>query len=52
MAGSEDRPRHEESRRAASVMPDAEFVSLPGRDHGGTLFPPDEVLGSVLPFLR
>ena len=52
MAGSEDRPRHGESRRAASLMPDAEFVSLPGRDHGGTLFPPDEVLGSVLPFLR
>jgi len=51
MAGTEDRPRHEESRRAAALMPDAEFVSLPGRDHGGTLFPPDEVLAEVLPFL-
>ena len=51
MAGDEDHPRHEQSRRAASLMPDAEFVSLPGRDHGGTLFPPDEVLAEVLPFL-
>ncbi|MCT1908357.1 alpha/beta hydrolase [Brachybacterium paraconglomeratum] len=51
MAGSEDHPRHEESARAASLMPDAEFVSLPGRDHGGTLFPPDEVLAEVMPFL-
>ena len=33
-------------------MPDAEFVSLPGRDHSGTLFPPGEVLERVLPFLR
>jgi hypothetical protein len=33
-------------------MPDAEFVSLPGRDHGGTLFPAEPVLEKVLPFLR
>ncbi|AXK45638.1 alpha/beta fold hydrolase [Brachybacterium saurashtrense] len=52
MAGSEDHPRHEESRRAAALMPDAEFVSLPGRDHGGTLATADEVLAHVLPFLR
>lgn len=52
MAGTEDHPRFEESQRAASHMPDAEFVPLPGRDHGGTLFPPDEVLAHALPFLR
>ena len=52
MAGTEDHPRFEESRRAASAMPDAEFVPLPGRDHGGTLFPPELVLAAVLPFLR
>ena len=52
MAGSEDHPRHEESRRAASLMPEGEFVSLPGRDHGGTLSPSGPVLEHVLPFLR
>lgn len=52
MAGTEDHPRFEDSQRAAALMPDAEFVPLPGRDHGGTLFPPDEVLAHALPFLR
>lgn len=52
MAGTEDHPRFEESQQAAALMPDAEFVPLPGRDHGGTLFPPDEVLAHALPFLR
>ena len=52
MAGDRDHPRHEESRRAAALMPDAEFVSLPGRDHGGTLSPAGPVLEQVLPFLR
>nr|WP_245354757.1 alpha/beta hydrolase [Brachybacterium sacelli] len=52
MAGTEDHPRYEESRHAAGTMADAEFVPLPGRDHGGTLFPPDEVLAHALPFLR
>lgn len=52
MAGSEDHPRHEESRHAAELMPDAEFVSLPGRDHGATLSPAGPVLERVLPFLR
>ena len=52
MAGTEDHPRFEDSRRAAALMPDAEFVPLPGRDHGGTLFPPDEVLAHAVPFLR
>ena len=52
MAGTEDHPRVEDSRRAASLMPDADFVPLPGRDHGGTLFPPEEILEQVLPFLR
>lgn len=52
MAGTEDHPRLEESRRAAAVMPDAEFVPLPGRDHGATLFPAEDVLAHVLPFLR
>lgn len=52
MAGDQDRPRHEESRRAAALMPDAAFVSLPRRDHGGTLSPAGPVLEHVLPFLR
>jgi pimeloyl-ACP methyl ester carboxylesterase len=52
MAGDEDHPRHEESRHAAAQMPAGEFVSLPGRDHGGTLSPAGPVLEHVLPFLR
>lgn len=52
MAGTEDHPRFEESQQAAALMPDADFVPLPGRDHGATLFPPDEVLAHALPFLR
>ena len=52
MAGTEDHPRLEESQQAAALMPDADFVPLPGRDHGATLFPPDEVLAHALPFLR
>ena len=52
MAGTEDHPRFEQSRRAAALMPSARFVALSGRDHGGTLFPPEEVLEQVLPFLR
>src|SRR5690606_30525711 len=52
MAGTEDHPRCEESRRAARLMPDAHFVPLPGRDHGATLFPPGPILEHALPFLR
>lgn len=52
MAGTEDHPRFEDSQRAAALMPDAEFVPLPGRDHGGTLSPPGPILDRVLPFLR
>ncbi|WP_422115190.1 alpha/beta fold hydrolase [Brachybacterium sp. UNK5269] len=52
MAGTEDHPRFEESRRAARLMPDADFVPLPGRDHGGTLFPPGAILEHALSFLR
>ncbi|MFC7457135.1 alpha/beta fold hydrolase [Brachybacterium sp. GCM10030267] len=51
MTGTENHPRFEESRHAAETMPGAAFVPLPGRDHGGTLSPPDEVLARVLPFL-
>lgn len=52
MAGTEDHPRFEQSQRAAGLMPSARFVALAGRDHGGTLFPPDDVLEQVMPFLR
>lgn len=52
MAGTEDHPRFEQSRRAAALMPRGRFVALPGRDHGGSLFPPDPVLEHALPFLR
>lgn len=51
VAGTEDRPRLTDSRRAAELMPDAELVQLPGRDHGSTLYPPAEVLAAVVPFL-
>ena len=51
LAGSEDRPRLADSRRAAELMPTAELVVLPGRDHGSTLYPPAEVLAAVVPFL-
>lgn len=52
MAGTEDRPRVEESRRAAEIMPHGRFVPLPGRDHGSTLWPAGPVLEEMLPFLR
>lgn len=52
MAGTEDHPRFGDSQRAAATMPDADFVPLPGRDHGGTLSPPEEILEHALPFLR
>lgn len=52
MTGDRDVPRFEESRRAAGLMPRGRFVPLPGRSHGGTLHPADEVLAAVLPFLR
>ena len=52
MAGTEDHPRYEDSVRAASLMPDAEFVPLPGRTHGATLFPSQDVLAEAQPFLR
>ncbi|MBM6622708.1 alpha/beta fold hydrolase [Micrococcaceae bacterium RIT802] len=52
MAGTRDRERYLDSRRAAELMPDARFVPLEGRTHGSTLFPADEVLAEMLPFLR
>jgi pimeloyl-ACP methyl ester carboxylesterase len=51
MAGSEDTARFDDSRRAAALMPDARFLSLPGRTHASTLFPADEVLAELVPFL-
>lgn len=52
LAGTRDRERYLDSRRAAELMPNARFVPLEGRTHGSTLFPPDEVLAEMLPFLR
>lgn len=52
MAGTRDRERYLDSRRAAELMPDARFVALQGRTHGSTLFPAGEVLAEMLPFLR
>ncbi|PWH06059.1 alpha/beta hydrolase [Brachybacterium endophyticum] len=51
MAGDRDHPRFEESQEAASVMPSARFVPLPGRTHAATLAPSAPVLDEVLPFL-
>lgn len=52
MTGTRDRPRIDHSRTMASLMPDARLVELPGRTHGGTLFPPAPILDELLPFLR
>ncbi|MFQ4148456.1 alpha/beta fold hydrolase [Arthrobacter sp. LAPM80] len=52
MAGTEDRARLEDSRRAVELMPNARLVELPGRNHGSTLVPPAPVLAEWLPFLR
>ncbi|WP_427016993.1 alpha/beta fold hydrolase [Pseudarthrobacter sp. P1] len=52
MAGTRDPRRLEDSRRAAELIPGAQLVGLPGRDHGNTLFPADEVLAAVVPFLQ
>lgn len=52
MAGTRDLRRWEDSRLAASLMPRARFVELPGRSHGGTLVPPEPVLEQWLPFLQ
>ncbi|MBG6215925.1 pimeloyl-ACP methyl ester carboxylesterase [Arthrobacter sp. CAN_A6] len=52
LAGSEDRLRCEDSQRAASLMPEAQFHLLPGRDHGRTLHPPGPLLELIRPFLE
>jgi pimeloyl-ACP methyl ester carboxylesterase len=52
LAGSLDRRRYLDSEVAARLMPHARFHGLPGRDHGNTLRPSDEVLDVVIPFLR
>ncbi|WP_026820629.1 alpha/beta fold hydrolase [Arthrobacter castelli] len=52
MAGTADRPRHDDSERASKLMPNAHFVPLPERGHGNTLFPAGPVLAELLPFLR
>ncbi len=52
MAGTEDRSRHQDSLRAAELMPNARFVELPGRNHGSTLFPSGPILDEWLPFLH
>lgn len=51
VAGSADRSRAADSRRAAQLMPNARFALLPGRDHGGTLRPAGEVIGLLREFL-
>lgn len=51
LAGTEDPLRHEESERAAQLMPDAQFHALPGRSHGQTLIPAGPVLNMVNAFI-
>ena len=51
MTGTEDRPRFEQSQRAADVMPDARFVPLEGRSHAATLWPSGPVLEHLVPHL-
>jgi pimeloyl-ACP methyl ester carboxylesterase len=52
LAGTLDDRRYRDSELAARLMPHAEFHALPGRNHGNTLRPADEVLDIVIPFLR
>ncbi|NVM99343.1 alpha/beta hydrolase family protein [Arthrobacter sp. SDTb3-6] len=52
LAGTADRDRLADSRRAAGLMPHARLVELPGRNHGTTLFPAQPVLDEWLPFLQ
>lgn len=52
MTGTRDWPRIEHSRIMASIMPDARLAELPGRTHGGTLFPVEPILDEILPFIR
>lgn len=52
MAGTRDEPRFSEAREAAEAMPNATFVALEGRTHGQTLFPNEEILAAVIPFLE
>ena len=52
IAGGLDRARATDSARAATLMPDARYVELPGRDHATTLLPSAEVLELILQFLR
>ena len=42
---------HENARECAELLPDAEFVSLPGQNHGGTFSRSDLVLPHVRRFL-
>lgn len=51
LAGTLDVRRFADSSHAAELMPDAEFIALPGRDHGDTLIPAQPVLAAVVPFL-
>lgn len=51
LAGTRDHNRYLDSERAATLMPHATFRALPGRGHGNTLRPADDVLAAVIPFL-
>lgn len=51
LAGTADRDRLADSRRAAELMPHARVVELRGRNHGTTLFPAQPILDEWLPFL-
>lgn len=51
MAGTADPARLTDSQRAAELMPQAQFVELPGRNHGTTLIPAQPILDRWLPFL-
>jgi pimeloyl-ACP methyl ester carboxylesterase len=51
LAGTRDTERLADSRRAAELMPHAQLVELPGRNHGTTVVPVQPVLDEWLPFL-
>lgn len=51
LAGTDDPLRHADSKRAAHLMPKAQFRALPGRNHGQTLTPARPILDIVDSFI-
>ncbi len=51
-AGDTDAGTYEEAQKAAALMPDARFVSLPGLDHVSASSAVEQIMPEVLAFLK